>query len=231
MVHVLHPGTLFGRGSMKVEALMIGRSALLPDGKRSAIGKHPVVGPVQIGTLGLNGDMQVDKRHHGGPDMAVHLYPLTHHAFWRDLLGDHPLLGDPGAFGGNLAVEGLDETQVRIGERFQLGTALLQISQPRMPCSTIERRFQRKGMVAAILESGRCGWYYRMIEEGEAQAGDILEPIANTGTEHTVRTVFEALANPASAVESGLVADLAECPVLTAEWRAKATSKLRRHAL
>lgn len=216
---------------MRVSALMVGKSALLPDGKRSAIAKHPAAGPARIGRLGLAGDTQVDKRHHGGPEMAVHLYPLTHHTFWRERLGDHPLLDDPGAFGGNLAVEGLDETQVRLGERFRLGSALLEISQPRMPCATIERRFERKGMVAAIMESGRCGWYFRVIEEGEAQAGDILEPIPGTGTEHTIRTVFEALADPASSVGSGLVTDLAECPVLTAEWRAKAASKLRRHAL
>ncbi len=100
-----------------------------------------------------------------------------------------------------------------------------------MPCATIERRFECKGMVAAILESGRCGWYFRVIEEGEAQAGDTLDPIPDTGTAHTIRAVFQALADPASAVESGLVAELAECPVLTANWRAKAASKLRRHAL
>lgn len=215
----------------RVSALMTGRSALLPGGKRSAIGKHPVAGPVRIGTLGLAGDMQVDKRHHGGPDMAVHLYPLAHYAFWRERLGDHPLLDDPGAFGGNLAVEALDETQVRLGERFRIGSALLEISQPRMPCATIERRFERKGMVAAILTSGRCGWYFRVIEEGEAEAGDMLEPVADTGTEHTVRTVFMALADPTGAVETGLVSELGECPVLTADWRAKAASKLRRHAL
>ncbi len=215
----------------EVAALMIGKPAPLPGGKRSAIGKHPVEGPVRIGKLGLDGDTQVDKRHHGGPEMAVHLYPLAHYPFWREQLGDHPLLGDPGAFGGNLAVEGLDETQVTLGERFRLGSALLEISQPRMPCATIERRFERKGMVAAILESSRCGWYFRVIEEGEARAGDRLAPIAGSGTAYTVRAVFAALADPASAVEPGLVAELAECPILTADWRAKASSKLRRHAL
>ncbi|HEU4821128.1 MAG TPA: MOSC domain-containing protein, partial [Qipengyuania sp.] len=90
---------------MRVAALMTGRSALLPGGKRSAIGKHPVEGPVGIGRLGLAGDVQVDKRHHGGPEMAVHLYPLAHHTFWRTRIDDHPLLDDPGAFGSNLAVE------------------------------------------------------------------------------------------------------------------------------
>ena len=216
---------------MRVEALCVGRSALLPGGKHSAIGKHPVEGRVRIGRLGLAGDSQVDKRHHGGPEMAVHLYPLAHHAFWREELGDHPLLDDPGAFGSNIAVAELDETQVRIGERFRLGEAVLEVSQPRMPCATIERRFERKGMVEAIMESGRCGWYLRVIEEGQAMTGCTLKAIADTGTPYTVRTVFLALANPSDVIETELVATLAECPLLTDDWRAKAFSKLRRHAL
>lgn len=215
--------------SMRVAALCAGRAALLPGGKRSAIGKHPVTGPVWIGRLGLAGDMQVDRRHHGGPERAVQLYPLAHHPFWRQRIGDHPLLDDPGAFGGNIAIEALDETQVRIGERFRLGSAVLEISQPRTPCAKIERRFERKGMVAAILASGRCGWYFRVIEEGEAQAGDVLEPIPETGTSRTVRTVFMAVADPSVPTDSELMNELAECSVLTAEWRAKATSRLHRH--
>lgn len=216
---------------MRVEALCVGRSAPLQGGKRSAIGKHPVGGPVLIGRNGLAGDEQVDKRHHGGPEMAVHLYPLAHHAFWREQLDGHPLLDDPGAFGSNIAVAGLDETQVRIGERFRLGGAVLEISQPRMPCATIERRFARKGMVEAILKSGRCGWYFRVIEEGEAQAGDALEALRDTGSPHTVRAVFFALAVPSGPIETELVATLAECPLLTGHWRAKAASMLRRHVL
>ena len=126
----------------------------------------------------------------------------------------------------------LSATQpVRIGERFRLGSAVLEISQPRMPCATIERQFERKGMVAAILNSGRCGWYFRVIEDGEAAAGDALEPVAGTGTPHTVRATFMALANPAGPVQTELVHQLAECPALTSDWRAKASSKLRRHTL
>ena len=213
---------------MKVKALLTGRSALLPGGKRSAIGKHPVLGPVRIDRLGLDGDLQVDKRHHGGPEMAVHLYPLAHYAWWRGELGQHPLLDDPGAFGSNVAIEGLYETMVRIGERFRLGSAVLEVSQPRMPCATIERRFECKGMVAAILDSGRCGWYFRVIEEGEAMAGDAFDALAGSGTVHTVRSVFRQLADPSSAVDCDLLQALAECPELSEEWREKATSKLRR---
>lgn len=214
----------------KVEALCVGRSAVLPDGKRSAIGKHPVAGPVPISRLGLAGDLQVNKRHHGGPEMAVHLYPLAHHTFWREQLGDHPLLADPGAFGSNVAVDDLDETKVRLGERFRLGTAVLEITQPRMPCATIEGRFQRQGMFAAILETGRCGWHYRVIEEGEARAGDDLAAIPGTGTAHTIRSTFLAIADPTCPADSQLLSELADCPALASRWRAKASAKLARQA-
>lgn len=213
---------------MIVHALMTGRSKRLPNGKRSAIGKHPVTGPVAIGHLGLAGDLQVNKRYHGGPEMAVHLYPLAHHAWWRGVIGDHPLLNDAGAFGGNLAMEALDETQVRIGERFQLGTALIEVSQPRMPCATIEQRFERTGMVAAILASGRCGWHFRVIEEGAAQAGDSLIRVAGSGTPVTVRDAFLAIANPAATPDRDTLDALAANGALAQEWRDRAAGKLAR---
>ncbi len=213
---------------MTVAALCIGRSALLPDGKRSAIGKQPALGPVRIGRLGLDGDVQVNKKYHGGPEMAVHLYPLAHHAFWRDRIGDHPLLDDPGAFGSNIAIDGIDETQVRIGEQFWLGEALLEVAQPRMPCATIERRFEHKGMVAAIFETGRCGWHHRVLDEGDAMAGDPLEAVPGTGTAHTVRDVFMAITDHSAAADLALLRELADCAALSAEWRYKAAARLAR---
>lgn len=209
---------------------MTGRSALLADGKRSAIAKHAVLGPVRIARPGLAGDVQVNRRHHGGPEMAVHLYPLAHHGWWRGVIGAHPLLGDPGAFGSNLAVAGVEEAQIRIGERFRLGDALLEVSQPRMPCATIERRFGREGMMAAILESGRCGWFYRVLEEGEARAGDVLAPVPGTGTPHTVRAAFTAVADPRTPRDPALLAELAQCAALAPQWRAKAETRLSRRA-
>lgn len=215
---------------MIVSALCVGQPALLAGGKRSAIGKRPVTGLVQISALGLGGDTQVDRRHHGGPEMAVHLYPLDHSEFWRERLGDHPLLDQPGAFGSNLAVAAIDETRVRIGERFRLGSALLEVSQPRMPCATIERHFARRGMVAAILETGRCGWYFRVVEEGEAQAGDRLEPLAGSGTAIGLRDCFMALAEPHARADVAALEALAACRKLSSQWRDKAAAKLERLA-
>jgi MOSC domain-containing protein YiiM len=100
--------------------------------------------------------------------------PKDHHAFWRDQIGDHPLLEEPGCFGTNLAMTGLTEGEVLVGARFRLGSALLEACQPRQPCSTIEQHFAHPGMVKSIVANGRCGWFFRVLEEGVAEAGDRL---------------------------------------------------------
>ena len=157
-----------------VTALCVGRGRPIASGKVSAIAKQPVAEPVRITRFGLAGDTQVDRRHHGGPDMAVHCYPQDHHAFWREQIGDHPLLEEPGCFGTNLATTGLTEADVMVGARFRLGSALLEACQPRQPCSTIEQHFGRSRMVKAVVRTGRCGWFFRVVEEGIAEAGDRL---------------------------------------------------------
>ncbi|MEO1967508.1 MAG: MOSC domain-containing protein [Sphingomonadaceae bacterium] len=208
-----------------VAALCAGTPAKLPGGQTSAIAKVPLQGPVAITHLGLAGDTQVNTKYHGGPDMAVHLYPLAHRAFWRQKIGDHPALEEPGAFGSNLAVEGIVESEIRLGQRFRLGSAVLEVSQPRMPCATIERRFGHSGMVKAILGSGRCGWYFRVVVEGEASAGDMLEPIAGSGTDISIATIFSALADPKGASDSDLIAELAVSAILGSDWRKRAIKR------
>ena len=96
----------------------------------SAIAKQPVAGAVRVHLLGLEGDAQADLSVHGGPDKAIHHYPHDHYAFWREQLGDHPLLADYGAFGENIATEGLTEEAVCIGDRWRLGTALVEVRSP-----------------------------------------------------------------------------------------------------
>ena len=147
-----------------VEALLGGPPRAFRADEPSSIAKTPLPGRVAITRLGLMGDTQADQANHGGPDMAVHLYPLDHHTFWHEQLGYHPLLDDPGAFGSNLAVRGLNEADLSIGDKLRLGTALLEVSRPRQPCWKIEHRFGTRGMVKAVLRSNRCGWYFRVLE-------------------------------------------------------------------
>ncbi len=210
-----------------VSAFCTGQPVPFRNGELSAFAKHAVDSPVHIGFLGLGGDAQADRKHHGGPDMAVHLYPRDHRAFWQQTIGSHPKLDEPGAFGTNLAVEGLTEDKVMIGDRFRLGEALLEISQPRKPCWKIEHHFGHPHMVATIITSGHCGWYFRVIEEGMAQAGDVLEPIDGTGTSWSVAEVFRVIVGSGKTIPCETFTALADCPQLSEDWRLKAAGRAK----
>jgi MOSC domain-containing protein YiiM len=127
-----------------IEAVCTGTARPFNGAETSAIAKRPREGTVQVLDEGLAPDEQADRRVHGGPEMALHLYPLDHHDWWRGEIGDHPALDEPGGFGSNLAVSGLTEEMVHIGDRFRCGTALIEVSQPRQPCWKIEHRFGHK---------------------------------------------------------------------------------------
>ncbi|TIX50369.1 MOSC domain-containing protein [Alteraurantiacibacter aquimixticola] len=189
--------------------------------EKSAIAKQPLSGKVRITTLGLAGDEQADLVHHGGPDMAVHHYPRDHHDYWRSELGDHPLLAEPGAFGSNLFTIGITEEDVLLGDRFRLGSALLEACQPRQPCWKIEHRFGEKAMVKRILRTGRCGWFYRVIEEGEAEAGDRLEKVADGLAGWSMARIFNAIWGTTHKSDPELLKEIAELPLLAEKLRAK----------
>ena len=162
-----------------VDALLAGvaRPYTRP-GSMSAINKRPLDGTVRIGTLGIEGDEQGDRRVHGGPDKAVHHYPFEHYAAWRSELGPLAVLESPGAFGENISTRGLTEAGVCLGDRFELGTALLEVSQGRQPCWKLNDRFGVPRMARRVQDSGRTGWYYRVLRPGEARAGDALRLVA-----------------------------------------------------
>jgi MOSC domain-containing protein YiiM len=212
--------------SWRVDALLGGQPHPFRADEPSAIAKQPLQGRVAITTLGLAGDDQADKLHHGGPDMAVHVYPLDHHAFWRESLGDHRLLDDPGAFGSNLAISGMTEADLAIGDRFRLGGALLEVSRPRQPCWKIEHRFGAGGMVKAILQSGRAGWYFRVLGEGSAEAGDMLEPVEPSGSGWTVARTFAALYSPQFEDRDPALRELVELAPLAPGLRAQIAARL-----
>jgi MOSC domain-containing protein YiiM len=207
-----------------IEAVCTGTARPFNGAETSAIIKRPREGTVQVLEDGLAPDEQADRSVHGGPEMALHLYPLDHHAWWRERLGDHPALDEPGGFGSNLAVRSLTEDMVHIGDQFRLGTALIAISQPRQPCWKIEHRFAHKGMVAAIVRTGRCGWYFRVLEAGEVAAGDLMERIALGEAAWSVARVFNALVAGKATREE--LAELAELATLTPRLREKAAARL-----
>ena len=205
-----------------VQALCIGQPQAFNGVELSAIDKRAVAGPIAIHAFGLEGDMVADNRHHGGPDMAVHHYPQDHYAGWADWLDGNDALAWDAPFGENVVARGLTETQVHIGDRFRLGTALLEVSQPRQPCWKIEHRFGRKGMVRRIVTEHNCGWYYRVIEEGTAQAGDRLERVETGHRDWSVARLFACLYDPAQRASRTELQEIAALENLCDEWRARA---------
>jgi len=151
----------------------------------TGIFKEPVSGRVMVHTLNVQGDGQADRKVHGGRDMAVYAYPFEHYKFWEETLGrsDFPF----GQFGENLTVEGLSEETARVGDVFRVGGALLQVTQPRIPCYKLALRMgEGADFPKRFQDSGRLGFYLRVIEEGEIGAGDLIERVDTDGRSVTI---------------------------------------------
>ncbi len=142
----------------------------------TAIFKEPVAGRVALRSLNLDGDRQADLTVHGGREKAVYAYPVEHYRYWRTELADAAF--PYGAFGENLTTEGLREHAVHVGDRFRVGSAELLLTQPRLPCYKLGIRFGRADMVKRFLASGRTGFYFAVLREGEVGAGDVIQLLA-----------------------------------------------------
>jgi MOSC domain-containing protein YiiM len=139
----------------------------------TGIFKSAVKGSVPVKTLNLSGDEQADLTVHGGPYKAVYGYPSEHYPFWRKELSQADLSW--GAFGENLTTEGLNEDDLYVGDQVRVGSALLMVTQPRIPCYKITIRFDRDDMIKRFIASNTSGFYFSVIEEGEVAAGDPIE--------------------------------------------------------
>jgi MOSC domain-containing protein YiiM len=181
---------------------------------RTSIWKAPVAGRVALGPTQLAGDEQSDLRVHGGPDKAVYLYPFEHYAFWSVELGTELELGQ---FGENLTSEGLLEREVSIGDRLLVGSAELEVTQPRVPCFKLGIRFGRPDLVKRFLHAGRSGFYLRVVRTGEVGAGDAIARVPVATPSLTVAEVAALQAGrDADAGRLRLASGLAALP---ASWR------------
>jgi MOSC domain-containing protein YiiM len=214
-----------------LDGLFIGKpSHFRSDGAMSSIGSRVAAeGPVKLGFLGFEGDAVGDPSVHGGPDKAVHYYPAEHYEAWRGDGPAHPLLDQLGGFGENLCGEGLTEEKVHIGDRFRIGTALLEISQGRQPCWKIDHHFGRKGMTAAVIKTGRSGFYFRVIEEGEIALGDAIEQVYRMTHGWTVERAFQMLIGGYHKLDGAKAAleELADMETLASTWRQRALQLMK----
>jgi MOSC domain-containing protein YiiM len=210
----------------RIESVLTGCVRAFADGETSAIEKAAVDGPRAVHWLGIEGDAQADLSVHGGPDKAIHHYPFDHYAHWRTALGAFPVLRAAGAFGENISTTGLTEDVACIGDRYRLGSALVEIAQGRQPCWKQAHRLSSRTMVAAMVQSRRCGWYYRVIEEGVVQAGDDLTLLDRPHPEWTVKRVIGLLIAGEGRTNKAAVQALANLPVLAENWRLRAAKIL-----
>jgi len=207
---------------MTVDALLTGMPVPFRDGDYSAIAKQPVSGAVRIGWLGLAGDSVADPVHHGGWDKAIHLYPQDHYGWWRERKPGHPLLEKPGAFGENIASRGMTEEEVCLGDRFSLGSAVVEVSHGRQPCWKLDHRFGARDVMATIVKTARCGIYFRVLREGEAEAGAMMELLERPLPQWSIARLFRLLIGGGHKDEPDAVRALADMPVLAEAWRERA---------
>jgi MOSC domain-containing protein YiiM len=159
-----------------VRSVHIGLAAPLgPQGVPSGFVKRATEGAVEVRDLGLAGDQQADLRVHGGPDKAVYGYAIAHYDAWRRDFPEHVRIFGPGSVGENLAIDGITEADICVGDVHAIGTTLLQVCQPRQPCFKFALRFDDDRLPPAMTVNGRAGWYYRVLQTGRLSAGDEID--------------------------------------------------------
>src|SRR5437667_10627968 len=161
----------------------------------TAIWKRPVEGPRLVRRLNVDGDGQGDLAGHGGEQRAVFVYQIESYRYWQDQLGRDDF--EYGQFGENFTVQGLADDQVCIGDRYRIGGAVFEVTQPRVTCFRVGIRMNEPQMAALLVAHGKPGFYLRVLEEGEVEAGDEIEKIAGAPERLTVSEANALLYMPA----------------------------------
>lgn len=202
----------------KVSGLFFGKAKERWAGRPpSAIAKFPAVGPHQLIETGFVSDEQADLRVHGGADKAVHHYPSEHYSKWQSKRFDTSFAFKPGGFGENISTIGMTEKNVCLGDIFELGNAVVQVSQGRQPCWKLNMHTRVDEMAMHVQNSGRTGWYYRVLQQGEVQMGDSLtlvdRPYENWPLDRLIAARFDKL------IERAVALELSQINELATNWR------------
>ncbi|WP_299528500.1 MOSC domain-containing protein [Ulvibacterium sp.] len=179
---------------MHITSTNIGRpTTIIWNDKKEQTGiyKYPVSEPLLLEKESVAKDTISNRKVHGGVHKACYLFSKDQYPYWKELYPD--LTWDWGMFGENLTVAGLDETQIRIGDIFQVGTALVQVSQPREPCYKLGVRFGNQDILRQFIDHGFSGMYVRILEEGQVKTGDILQLERTSENPLTVKQFFNFL--------------------------------------
>ena len=181
----------------------------------TGVWKTPVEGPRMVRRLNIDGDGQGDTAGHGGEQRAVYVYQRESYLFWQKHLGRSNLV--PGQFGENFTVDGLADTDVCIGDRYRIGSALFEVTQPRVTCYRLGIRMEEPDMAALLVRHGRPGFYFRVIEEGDVEAGDEITRVADGPERMSVSEINALLYLPPHPRER--LARALRIPALSRGWR------------
>ncbi|MCL4109418.1 UNVERIFIED_CONTAM: hypothetical protein GTU68_043646 [Idotea baltica] len=177
--------------------------------------KTTVTGPQWLAYGGFRGDAQADRINHGGVDKAVCVYPVEHYPHWINQLGRGM---NAGAFGENLTTKGLLETEVCVGDIFEIGGARLQISQPRQPCWKLARRWQRKDLTALVERTGKTGFYFRVLEHGYVENEESFSMIERPFPDWTIERCNKVMHHQKKDAEASRQL-ASECTALAGSWK------------
>jgi MOSC domain-containing protein YiiM len=191
----------------------------------TAIHKQPVAGPVRVLAETLEGDAVANRKVHGGRDKSICVYASEHYPHWQKFLSQKK--SEPyGAFGENFTTQGLLESEVCVGDVFTIGSAIVEVSQPRQPCFTLSRRWQDKRFSIMVDEAGLTGWYFRILQQGEVQAGDTFTRIKQPYPQWTIARANDIMMERETDLDS--LQELSVCPALAASWQRELQGKLNR---
>ncbi len=188
----------------------------------SGIFKQAITGAVWVGKINIAGDQQADLKNHGGEHQPVMAYSAEHYALWRDELPD--IAWVHGGFGENFTISGQDEKTVCIGDVYAVGGVRLEVSAPRFPCWKLARRWNQKDLTARVDDNHRSGWYLRVLEEGEVDAGMDIELVSHPYPDlsiYSLHQVFDDFEDFADVAQT-----FAACPALKPSLAAYLTKKL-----
>ncbi|MCB1863486.1 MAG: MOSC domain-containing protein [Gammaproteobacteria bacterium] len=212
--------------STQIRAVLIAKCSLLGSrGVASGIFKRPLDNSVEVTRTGLAGDEHGDKKHHGGPEKAIHHYPFDHYAIWKSEVPKFAVVLDrEGAFGENISTEGLTEADVCIGDIYRLGTALVEVSQARQPCWRLNERFGNTTMARRVQDTGRTGWYYRVLDAGQVGPGDSIDLVERPAPDWPLSRILHLLYRDTLNIDD--LAQLTELNQLPESWRLLARRRL-----
>jgi MOSC domain-containing protein YiiM len=190
----------------------------------TSIDKLPVSNSLIIKNESIEGDHAFNLKYHGGPDRVLHHYSLEQYEYLRSVFPENEELFQPGSYGENLCTEMLTEKDLCIGDVFKLGTARIQVTEGRRPCGTIDIKYGIKGVLKEIRESGRYGWFYKVLKEGQVNLEDSLEfeerPYPNLNLEKVIYELFQNKNKDLT-----LLKEVFDCEALSARWK----ERVRKH--